>query len=341
MRRALLALIVLALAVVGVGCPCARGAINASPGIRWWLFSNFGASKMCPEMLKRGVPLKLAAFGNASVGRFFPSSCNVQVDDSRQVIVMTAAGTGYVTLPFTRRVGFYVGMAVEYAPDFRLEEDAMYVWGKFNRFTTQPDMRIQGVENPVVNLATRTPVGDVATIIGNGIVASEIGKGFTVVRQDDGDDFAIGHLEPPEKPKRQFKAGKGRVMLATDLTEVRPTSRDYLGPFEITDKKAALYVRAKIQGAPVVYAVVERSVGDAWRRAYETAQPMTPPPGPVLGQGAMAAGDVKLAFPLERGSYYLVVENQAPAPFAPLGVALPGAEQIAYVSYIAEVGDRD
>jgi hypothetical protein len=46
MSRAFLALIVLELAVAGVGCPCARGAINASPEIRWWLFSNFGASKI-------------------------------------------------------------------------------------------------------------------------------------------------------------------------------------------------------------------------------------------------------------------------------------------------------
>lgn len=341
MRRAFLALLVLCLAVAGVGCPCARGAINASPEIRWWLFSNFGASKVCPEMLKRGVPLKLAAFGNASVGRFFPSSCRVQVDDARKVMVTSVAGTGYVTVPFTRRVGFFVNASIEYAPDFRLEEDSMYVWGRFTRFIAQPEMRILGVENPVVNLATKTPIGDVASIIGNGILTSEIGKGFTVVRQDDGDDFTLGHLEPPEKPKRQFKAGEGRIVLASDLASIRPTSREYLGPFEIADKGAALFFRAKVDGAPLVYAVVERSVGDAWRAQYETVQPMQPPPGPILRQGALAVGEAKLAIPLERGSYYVVLENQAPAPFAPIGVALPGAEQLAYVSYLAEVGDRD
>src|SRR5688500_577611 len=341
MRRAFLALIVLSLAVAGVGCPCARGAINASPEIRWWLFSNFGASKICPEMLKRGVPLKLAAMGNVSVGRFFPTNCNVQVDDPRKVIVMTAAGTGYVTIPFTRRVGFFVGMSVEYAPDFRLESDSIYVWGKFNRFITQPDMRILGVENPVVNLATKTPVGDVASLIGNGIVASEIGRGFTVVRQDDGDDFTIGHLDPPEKPKRQYKAGDDRVMLLNDLAEIRPTSRDYLGPFEITDKGAAISFRANVTGAPLIFAIVERSVGDRWRQGYETAQPMQPPPGPMLGQGSLNPGEAKLKFPLERGAYYLVLENQAPPPFAPIGLALPGTERIAHISYSIEVGDRD
>src|SRR5688572_29614672 len=262
MRRAFLAMIVLALAVSAVGCPCARNAVNASPELRWFLFSNFGASKICPEMLKRGVPLKLPALGAASVGRFFPQQCNVVVDDARQAIVMTTNGSGYVTLPVTRRVGFWVAMSVEYLPDFRLMEDSTYVWGRFNRFITQPDMRIMGVENPVVNLATQTPAGSVANVIGNSVVASEIGRGFTVVRQEDGDDFAIGHLEPPEKPKRQFEAGKGRVVLASDLTEVRAFSRDYLGPFEIADKDAAFYFKARVQNAPVNFIIVERSVGE-------------------------------------------------------------------------------
>ncbi len=98
-----------------------------------------------------------------------------------------------------------------------------------------PDLRIVGVENALVNLATKTPAGDVATLLSRGIVEGEIGRGFTVVRQDDGDDFTLGHLEPPEKPKRQFKSGDDHVVLASDLTELKPQSRDYLGPFEITD----------------------------------------------------------------------------------------------------------
>ena len=343
MRRAFLAVIVLSLAFAAAGCPCVRSAVNASPDLRWWLFANFGAQKMCPEMLKRGVPLKLQALGTASVGRFFPNQCVVQVDDARRVIVMSASGTGYVTLPVARRVGFYVGMSVEYMPDFRLEEDATYVWGNFSRFVSQPDMRIVGVENPLVNLATRTPVGEVATAIANGLIASEIGKGFTVVRHADGDDFAMGHLEPPQSPKRQFVKGRGHVVLANDLTEVHGQSRDYLGPFEIADNDVALFFHAKVDGAPLVYGVVERSVGEAWRRAYEGAQPIAPPPGPLLSQGVLGLGEANLRFPLQPGTYYVVVENQAPAPFAPLGVPLPPiatSEQVGYVSYSIELGDR-
>lgn len=332
-RRAFLLLIVLSLAVAGVGCPCTRSAVNASPELRWWLFSNFGASKICPEMLKRGVPLKLPQFGPASIGRFFPSQCNVQVDDARQAIVMNAAGSGYVMLPFTRRVGFYVGLSVEYLPDFRMEEDATYVWGRFNRFVSPPDLRILGVENPALNLASQTPFGNVATVIGNGLVASEIGRGFTVVRREDGDDFAIGHLDPPQKPARQFKAGEGRVVLGSDLTSVYARSREYLGPFEVAQNNAALYLHARVEGAPLTYAIAERSVGEAWRRQYETAQPLGPPPGVLAAQGQLAIGaEADLGFPLNPGVYYIVLEN-ATAP------ALLG-EQVAQVHYSVEVGDR-
>jgi hypothetical protein len=277
---------------------------------------------------------------DAEAGRPAQAAPARQVDDARKAIVMTASGTGYATLPVARRVGFYVGMTVEYLPDFRLESDSTYVWGKFSRFVSQPDMRILGVENPVVSLATRTPAGDVATVIGNGIVASEIGRGFTVVRQDDGDDFTLGHLEPPQKPKRQFKSGDDHVVLGSDLTQVPGQSRDFLGPFEVADKNAALYFHARIEGGPIAFAVVDRSVGEAWRRAYEQAQPMAAPPGALVSQGTLPLGEANQKFPVQPGAYYVVVENQAPAPFAPLGLPLPVAEQVAYVSYSLEVGDR-
>jgi hypothetical protein len=331
-RRAFLLLIVLALAVAGVGCPCARSAVNASPELRWWLFSNFGASQICPEMLKRGVPLKLPQLGPTTIGRFFPSQCNVQVDDARKALVMTASGTGYVMLPVTRRVGFYIGMSVEYLPDFRMEDDATYVWGKFNRFVASPDLRILGVENPVVNLATQTPFGTVATVIGNGLVAGEIGRGFTVVRREDGDDFAIGHLEPPQKPARQFKTGQGRSALASDVTSVSARSREFLGPFTVPQNNAALYLHARTVGSPLSYAVVERSVGENWRRQYESAQPLGPPPGVLAAQGLVTPGEADMGFPVNPGTYYIVLENGS-------SPALLG-EQVIQVSYSVELGDR-
>ena len=48
-------------ALLLTGC---RSFVNSSPNLRWWLFANFGADQLCPEMLKRGAPLKLKPNGN-------------------------------------------------------------------------------------------------------------------------------------------------------------------------------------------------------------------------------------------------------------------------------------
>jgi hypothetical protein len=334
-RAAFAALLLLTLGVTAVGCPCS-GVVNDSPELRWWLFSNFGASKICPEMLKRGIPLKLAQTGPATVGRFFPAQCQVQVNDATKSMQVTTAGTGYVLLPFTRRIGFSVSMGVEYLPDFNMADDAIYVWGKFSRFTIQPNLQIMGVENPVINLASQTPVGSVASILGNGLVASEIGKGFTVVRQDDGDDFTLGHLDPPAKPQRQFKPGKDHTVLASDLVSVSSSAREFLGPFTVDESDVSLFFRAKVTGAPLNYYLMERSVAEAWRNAYVSAQPLAPPPGQPMQTGPLVA-DSKLAFPTNVGIYYIVLENPAPAPL--LGVV--GTDASAQVSYSAEIGDRN
>ncbi|MFO0667740.1 MAG: hypothetical protein U0174_27555 [Polyangiaceae bacterium] len=335
-----LLLFVIAFCSTFVGCPCVRSTVNNSESLRWWLFSNYGAQRMCPEMLKRGVPLKLAALGNASVGRFFPQQCQVQVDDARHVIVMTASGTGYASMPVTKRVGFYCGLSVEYRPDFRMEEDSIYVWGRFSRLMAAPDLRILGVENPVVSLATMTPVGNLATVLGQGIVAGEIGRGFTVIQQDDGTEFSMDILMPPNRPRRQFQPGKDHVLLASDLAEVQPQAREFLGPFEVPGNGQALFAKFQVQGNPILTAVVDKQTGDAWRQSYELAQPLGPPPGPVYGSMMLQPGMVTQTATLNRGMYYIVLENQASAAFSPLGVPLPFTPGPATVGYSVEVGDR-
>ena len=32
-------------------CSWFRSTVNDSPGLRWWLFSNFGAKQVCPKVL--------------------------------------------------------------------------------------------------------------------------------------------------------------------------------------------------------------------------------------------------------------------------------------------------
>jgi len=337
--RAFLALVVVASAVAGVGCPCVNSVVNDSPSLRWWLFSSFAASRVCPEMLKRGVPLKLALLGPNSVGRYFPQQCAVHVDDNARTMRVDVTGSGYALLPLARRVGFYCGVSVEFAPDFHVNDDAIYVWGRFNKVLTPPDLRLLGVESSVVSLATQTPLGNVATVLGRSVVESELARGFTVVRLSDGDDFTLGILQPPARPKRQFQTDGDHVLLASDRTEVHAASRDYLGPFTIEQSGAALFVTLGVAGSGADYLIVDKAMGDAWLQSYEAAQPIGPPPGQPIAFGDAPVGETRRSFPLDPGAYYLVVENRTPAPAAAFGVAMP-FEPVSVVSYNVEVGSR-
>lgn len=340
MKRLLLFVAALTLAASAAGCSsCVRATINDSESLRWFLFSSFGAQKMCPEMQKVGIPLKMQALGAASVGRFFPQACNVQVYDQARTIVLTVNGSGYAVLPFTRRIGFYAGLSVEYRPDFRLEKDALYVWGTFTREVTPPDLRILGVENAAVNMAMQTPVGSLGLALGQGIIGGELARGFTVVRTDGGDSFALGRVEPPNVPKQQFTSGSDRVVLGSDLSEIHASSRDYLGPFTVERDDAALFLRFRVTGAPLEYAVVDKVTGDMWRQGYERAQPIGPPPAAPIAYGSLPMGDTNRTLPVRPGAYYVVVENRAVSPLAPL-LPIPIGEPIGYASYNVEVGEK-
>lgn len=336
--RFALAFVVSVIATSGVGCAgCLKSTVNNDPALRWWLFSNFGASKVCPEMLSRGVPLKIQLLGQDNIGRFFPSQCVVHVDDNAHTMRLDVTGQGYAVLPVTKRVGFYCGLAVEFTPDFFLGDDATYVWGKFKQIDGVPDLRLLGVENPVVSLATQTPLGNLANVLGQGVLQSQLSQGFTVVQQDDGQDFTLGILQPPAKPKRAFTGGADRVVLESGITDLHAVSRDYLGPFTITQGNAALFMHVSANG-PVSYVVVTKDVGDAWRQPYQAAQPIGPAPAAPINYGQLAVGDQTLKFPLDPGAYYFVVENLQPAAPTIMGVA--PFETVTQLTYSAEVGER-
>ena len=134
------------------GCSLFRGAVNDSPEIRWWLFATFGAGRMCPEMLKHSAPLRLTPGGNV-VGRLFPNGCQHRVDDQRRTVTIDFSGTGYAWTPVAGRVGFATHAAVEYRADFSLQSDATYVWARAERLLFEPEFRVGGIENRLVNWA--------------------------------------------------------------------------------------------------------------------------------------------------------------------------------------------
>lgn len=342
---AALAVMVMVMANALAGCPCVKAATDMSPGLRWWLFSNFGAQKICPEMLKQGIPLRLEDRSPA-IGRFFPMQCSYNVNDQAQTITVNVAGTGYGYMMPAKRVGFQLTASVEYRADFTLSGDDVYVWGKPNRIVNGPNFQLGYVENPIVDVAANVPpFGSIANFLGNQVVSTEMSRGFTVIHNaDKGNDFALGVLQPPARPNHPFDISNStdRFTFANETVDVHANERDYLGPFEITDASQALYMTMSTIGTAVDVMVVAKPVGDAWRDVYQTGKPLGPPPGPVVAGGPLQPGPQDLKrYALPPGVYYVVLDNTSAAglvapPVFPLN---PLSDAVARVSYLAQVGN--
>jgi hypothetical protein len=322
------------------GCGLFRGSVNASPELRWFLFSNFGAQRMCPEMLKRGAPLKLANAGNA-IGRFFPERCTTQVNDAAQTVTLAFSGTGFAWTPVAGRMGFAVSATIDYRMDFFMAEDATYVWAKPARIAYGPDFRMGAIENKLVDFAAQGPAGYMVSTFGSQIVEGQLSNGFTVVHTDDGDEFAIGLMAPPARPHKYFATGNGRTVLERETTEVRVDQMDLIGPLEVPSSGQALFLRFQVTGPAIDAMVIRRGAGDLWRIGLQLGADLAPPPEAPLSSFAIQPGqEARQIVPLPPGQYYVVLDNSQRMgainpPWSPLGIVGGNA---AVVAYAAEVG---
>lgn len=331
------------IALATPGCSWFRSSVNASPGLRWWLFSNFGAGRICPEMLKQGVSLRLAQGGN-TVGRFFPTWCRHQVNEGRQTIAVEFTGTGYAWTPIAGRVGFSAEAGIEYRMDFNLTEEAMYIWAQPVGALREPTFKLGAVEYKLVDwAAAQTPVGYLANLFGGQILSSQIASGFTVVHRDDGDEFALGRLNPPQRPPRPFDTEDGQhFVFANETTEVRPEQVDFLGPFEVVDTDQALFFRFRVQGPHVDVLVLQRGTADLWREQLQLGAALAPPPqSPIVSWAIEPGGQQNRKVVLARGQYAVAIDNSSRVgsvspPWNPLSMV--GANG-AIVSYTTELGD--
>ena len=334
-RAAWLAGLAIVLVLATAGCGLFRSSVNASPELRWFLFSNFGAQRMCPEMLKRGAPLKLSANGN-TIGRFFPERCTAQVNDASQTVTLAFSGTGFAWTPLAGRVGFAVSATVDYRMDFFMAEDATYVWAKPARIAYGPDFRMGAVENKLVDWAAQGPAGYMVTTFGSQIVAGQLSSGFTVVHTDDGDEFSLGLLSPPARPHTFFAAGNGRTSLDRDTTEVRVDQMDLVGPFEVPSSGQALFLRFQVTGPALDVMVIRRGAGDLWRTGLQLGAALAAPPEAPLSSFSLQPGqEARQIVPLPPGQYYLVLDNSqrmgaVNPPWSPLGIVGGNAAVVAY-----------
>jgi hypothetical protein len=327
--------------VVSSQTNCAA-VVNASPGLRWWLFSNFGAQRVCPEMVKSSVTLRMQERA-PGIGRFFPTQCSYNVNDDSQTLTVNIGGTGYAYLPSAKRIGFTLTVSVEYRPDFMIAGDDLYVWGKFNRLTNQPNFQLGYVENKIMDVATAvTPLGAGANFLGNQVVSGFLARGFTVVdNSDKGRLFSLGILNPPAKPFQPIQVdGDNAYTFANEQVDIYVGERDYLGPFEVADSDQLLQLKMNLTGNPVEMMVVSKATGDTWLDQYQRGFPLGPAPPPgVLSGAPLPQGPTIKRLKLQPGQYYVVIDNTSAAGMVnpPFTIPNPLFDASSRLSYVAQL----
>ncbi len=317
-----------------------QGIVNdpANKTLRFDLL-RYGLAKFCHEMQQRGVALKLRD-GQPIAGRFFASSCQSELleNGERQTLALRYAGRGYTWTNVTGRVGFEVQGFIEYAPDFKLHDDTLYIYFRpqnvdASRFHTT----LVEAQAPQAGLAV---LGVSADQLGHDTLIGQLRRGFTVVRARDGaTDFAPGLLPAGEHPFHPFEIrASDKVTLDNNRTELHAGQQDYIGGFAVEEGQA-LFLTLTLDGASAVdVLVLPEAQGRQMITQYTTvAGPAVPPTAPY-GVVLPAATGLRQGLPLPAGRYLLLLDHSnAVGQVAPPPGFAPSA---ARVDYLVQAGAR-
>lgn len=319
------------------------GVINdpSNKSLRFDLL-KFGLEQFCSEMQRRGLALKMRD-GEPNLGRFAAASCQSQIIDepTRQTILIRFAGRGYAWTNMTQRVGFETQGLVEYAPDFRMQDDAMYIYFR-PRNVDATSFRTLLVESVVANAGIGL-TGIRPDDLGKGVMDAQLKRGFTVIRYSERGEteFGMGIVPLGQHPFRPFQIQSSeRVTLDNDRTEVHSGQQDYIGGVNIEEDDQALYITATVDGAPAVdLLLVPKAEGDALLTTYASVSGPAVPPAAPFAAVVQAGQTLQQFIPLPKGTYTLVLDNSAA-----LGQAAPPRigldDRAARLDYLLQVGSR-
>lgn len=316
-----------------------QGVVNdpANKSLRFDIL-RFGLDRFCEEMMQQGAPLKLHD-DQPVMGRFFAEGCQSQVfDDARRnTLIVQFSGRGYAWTNLTGRIGFRTRGLVELAPDFRLHEDAMYVYFRAQKVETS-HFELLLTESTATTTAARATGVD-ADRVGRSVVDGQLRRGFTVIRYDqDGHmDFELGLVPPGERPFRPYTVvSSPRATLSNGRTEVYQEQQDFIGRFRVDGSGRALTLTLKLDGAPAVDVALlhARNVGPMLDR-YMTSPGAVPAAAhPNFSAQLTAQAPLKAEIPLAEGEYFLLIDNSSV-----VGTTTPATSSAAKVDYLVQLGD--
>ncbi len=124
---------------------------------------------------------------------------------------------------------------------------------------------------------------------GSQIVSSQLAGGFTVVHTDDGDEFALGQLQPPQRPAKPFATDKGKFVFANETTEVHSEQVDFLVRTKLSTAIRRSFCACSIAGRRSMSSSCIRGTGDLWRSGLQIGQALAPPSGAPITQFSLQA----------------------------------------------------
>ena len=301
---------------------------------------SYGMDNFCVEMLRRGAKLKLSD-RDPVLGRFFAEGCSAQVldDAERQSVVVRFSGKGYAYTNLTGRLGFSSTGLVEYAADFQVADDSMYIYFR-PRSVGQVSMAPLLIESPLAQAGLGVSGVDPAAV-GKDIVERQLARGFTVIRRSETGqvEYSPGLVPLGQHPFEPYQVkGSAKLTLDNDRTEVFPGQQDYVGGVHVAEGDRRLFLNVALDGATSADLVVV-SAADArtMLQAYVTRSGSAPlPHAPLLEAAIDSRAPLQLQLDIPAGDYFLLFDHSPN-----VGRSTPGpGQQAARLDYLVQLGER-
>ncbi len=297
-----------------------------------------GLATFCHEVTVHDAPLRLVD-DSPAIGRFFPTTCsNRSTEDD--LISVRLEGVGYAWTNVTKKSTFISSATVDYDADFRMSGSTMYVYFRTKRIS-KDTFQTRVIEQSMANIVNQfSQMGD---RFGQQLLSQKLQEGFTVIRDPEGQiDFSLGFVEIGKRPAHPFKSGEGRLPYENTRVEIHQNQRDVIGPIEITEDNAAIFLQARVDGGfPIDVFLLAKDPGEALVKGIIEQPSALPLNGaPIFSEVVNSGPEYRKRVPVNKGRYYLVFDNTPSAGQVapPMGAV---DDRAAVVSYLVELGKAD